>query len=94
MTSIIVGIVIAMLIGIVYTVRAWTGAEKEKATLEKTSKVALDKIQILEKEKLDNERKLREAERHEEEVWEDDRGRTTVVFYPGVRPNSDPNDSN
>lgn len=95
----IFGTILALTAFIVYITRIWrkdTSAlsqalEKEKATQEEVSRVALERAAALEKEKLTREYETRKKEQERLDALDHDDDFGTELFYPGLHkdPNKD-----
>src|SRR5512139_4058191 len=88
MTSLlIVGMVLAFMGLIVYSIRGKLNAEKEMATSRETQKVALEKVENLERtalaeEKVTREKEAQEIHEAEKVALPEGHTRTTIGFYP------------
>ncbi len=69
MNLIILGTILALVIGLMYVYSRLERSENEKATLAKTKVAQEDKIRILESAALEDERKRRNQERDEESKY-------------------------
>lgn len=65
MTAAIIGIVLALTAVIVYITRSWTTSEKEKATSELDSKMALDRLSEFERAQIKKELERRTKDKNE-----------------------------
>lgn len=93
-SAVTVGIVLALVGIIVYITRAWTNAENKKATHAEEAQMALERNQVLEREKLQAEYQRREEEDQEIQAYRHDSSSGTILFYPRVPEDKDPNDVN
>lgn len=91
MLETILGIVAAAISGLVWYVQK-RDKDAKKATEDGESRVALEKIQVLEKEKLRQEYEQRAREQAELDVLDDDDfERTTDLFGVPSKTRNDPN---
>lgn len=93
-STLIVGIILALVGFIVYITRAWTNADNKKATRAEEARVANDRNYVLEREKLENEAYLRKREEDEIAHYRHDGPAGTVLFYPRMPEDKDPGDIN
>lgn len=78
----ILGLVLAISVFLVYITRSWTSAQKDKATLEISSKMALERNRAVENDYLRTETQLRTTEAQNVPPEPPETVHSTVNFYP------------